>query len=253
MLVVVAALVALGCVEKPQQELVLSNYPKLFERDVVIVIGENASQIEMEGAQAIADNLGNLTGNVAVIKKDVEITEKEKAGYNLILIGMPDANSMLRDVYERTNATKVTNEYPGAGKGVLEILRSPWNDEKAVLLVAGSDEWGVKAGSDTITSSQKLIGKSMEIPIKLKIIQGEVKQISFVSAKMWVIQTSEGEMYVPVGNMSQEIISLGEGKKVKVKGYVTEIEITIPEAGEFHKYSQKAIEVISYDLQMEEK
>jgi len=40
--------------------MVLSNYPKLFEKDVIIVIGENASQIEIEGAQAIADNQGNL-------------------------------------------------------------------------------------------------------------------------------------------------------------------------------------------------
>ncbi len=35
-------------------DLMLSNYPELFKKDVMIVIGENAGQIEMEGAQAIA-------------------------------------------------------------------------------------------------------------------------------------------------------------------------------------------------------
>jgi len=41
-----------------------------------------------------------------------------------------------------TNATKVTEEYPGEGKGVLEILSNPWDESKAMLLVEGGDERG---------------------------------------------------------------------------------------------------------------
>ncbi|KCZ71274.1 S-layer like family, C-terminal region [Candidatus Methanoperedens nitroreducens] len=155
--VILTVVLFAGCVGKPQQEeLVLSNYPKLFEKDVVVVVGENASQIEMEGAQAIADNLRNLTGNVPVIKKDVEITENEKTGYNLILVGTLDTNSMLRDVYERTNATRVTEEYPGAGKGMLEILRSPWNEDRTMLLIAGSDKFGVREGGELLEDYKEL-------------------------------------------------------------------------------------------------
>lgn len=158
---IVMIVLLVGCVQKPEEikptptmtpgtptepDLTLSNYPKSFEKDVIIVIGENATQIEMEGAHAIADNLGNLTGNAPVIKKDDEIKEDEKAKYNLILVGRPDTNSLLVDVYEKTKATKVTNEYPGANKGTLEILRSPWNENKPILLVAGSDEEGTVAG-----------------------------------------------------------------------------------------------------------
>ncbi len=47
----------------PAQDLTLSEYPKLFAKEAVIVIGENASQIEKESAEAIAVNLENLTGN----------------------------------------------------------------------------------------------------------------------------------------------------------------------------------------------
>ena len=47
-----------------------------------------------------------------------------------------------------TDAIRVTDEYPGEYiKGFLEILRNPWNEDKAMLLVEGSDEWGVKAGA----------------------------------------------------------------------------------------------------------
>lgn len=158
MIAVVAMLVTLGCVEKPEPkvDMVLSNYPKLFEKDVIIVVGENATQIEMEGAQAIAENLGNLTGNVPVIKKDVEITEKEKAGYNLILVGTPGINKVLTDVYNRTNVTRVTREYPGEYKGILEILKNPWNESKNLLLVEGSNERGVKVGNLIMNKNKNL-------------------------------------------------------------------------------------------------
>jgi hypothetical protein len=134
----------------PEPDLTLSNYPELFKKDVIIVEGENATQIEMEGTQAIANNLSNLTGNMPVIKKDVEITENEKSSYNLILVGTPLSNKLLRDVYERNKATRVTAGYPGIGKGMLEILKNPWNEDKAMLLVAGSDELGIRAGENEL-------------------------------------------------------------------------------------------------------
>jgi len=45
-----------------------------------------------------------------------------------------------------TNAKGVTEGFPGDGKGILEILANPWNEEKAMFFVEGWDEWGVKAG-----------------------------------------------------------------------------------------------------------
>ncbi len=160
-----ASLTALGCVEKLQQPegIILDNYPNLFEKDAMVIVGENETQIELEGAKAIAYNLGELTGNVPVIKTDAEITEKEKAGYNLILVGRSDTNKMLKDVYKRTNATGVTDEYPGTGKGILEILRNPWNESKMMLLVEGSDEWGVRAGSVVLEEKQKVKGETKAV------------------------------------------------------------------------------------------
>ena len=47
----------------PLQDLTLSDYPKLFAKEAVVVIGENASEVEIESAEAIAANLENLSGN----------------------------------------------------------------------------------------------------------------------------------------------------------------------------------------------
>ena len=106
------------------------------------------------------ENLFNLTGNMPVIKTDVKITEDELAGHNLILVGGADSNEVLQEVYAMTDAMRVTDEYPGAGKGVLQILRNPWNAEKAILLVAGSDEWGAKASELILKGNKKLENKA---------------------------------------------------------------------------------------------
>ncbi|RLE06829.1 hypothetical protein DRZ78_04005 [Candidatus Aerophobetes bacterium] len=97
-----------------------------------------------------------------VIKKDAQLTGGDKFNFNLIVIGTPCTNSVLREIYETTpDATKVTDEYPGENKGILEILRSPWNSTKALLIVAGSDKWGVKAGSELLEQAQDIENDSI--------------------------------------------------------------------------------------------
>ena len=133
----------------PPQDLTLSDYPKLFAKETVIVIGENASQMKIESAEAIAANLENLTGN----KPEIINTKKIgsfKYSYNLVIVGTPNSNEVLWEVYDMTDAIRVTEGYPGENKGVLEILINPWNEGKAMLLVEGSDEWGVKAAASKL-------------------------------------------------------------------------------------------------------
>ena len=107
------------------------------------MLGDNASEIERQVAEEIKNFLlarGSLHINVINLQE----IESFKKGYNLVIIGTPKTNPLLGEVYAMTNATRVTEEFPGEGKGVLEILPNPWDESKAMLLVEGSDEWGVK-------------------------------------------------------------------------------------------------------------
>jgi len=170
--ILMVALVAGLCVQKPEgikptplqpsEELKLSDFPEAF-KSTLIVVGDNASDIEMQAANEIADYLENETGNKPLIKKHSEISDEDKRNYNLIVVGTPKTNPLLGEVYTLTDATKVTEEFPGEGKGVLEILRSPWEESKAMLLVEGSDEWGTVIGSITLTDNKELNEKMFVI------------------------------------------------------------------------------------------
>ena len=80
---IVGAIIVIGCLvgfflltekEEIPKELKLSDYPEIFKENTVIIIGDNASQIEKESAEAIAANLENLTGN----KPEIINTKKSK-------------------------------------------------------------------------------------------------------------------------------------------------------------------------------
>jgi len=67
---------------------------------------------------------------------------KNREGYNLIIVGTLKTNPLLEEAYAMIDVMRVTEGYLGEGKGVLEILSNPWNEEEAMLLVEGWDEWG---------------------------------------------------------------------------------------------------------------
>ncbi|MCW7079283.1 MAG: hypothetical protein OCU22_09200 [Canidatus Methanoxibalbensis ujae] len=141
--------------KQPAQELKLSDFPEKFKEKTAIVLGDNASEIERQAAEEIKNFLVE-NGSTDIKITDSQNIENFKKGYDLVIIGTPKTNPFLEEVYALTNATRVTEEYPGEGKGVLEILPSPWDESKAMLLVEGSDEWGVKAGGEIIEQTQEL-------------------------------------------------------------------------------------------------
>jgi hypothetical protein len=154
------------CTDLPQNsELPLSDYPELFQKDGLIIVGESASQIELESAEAIAAELERITGHKPITKADSEVSQNGKFDHNLILVGTPHSNSLLQEVYSVTNATRVTAGYPGENKGILEILANPWNVDGALLLVGGSDERGVKVGCQMMRDIGNLGVPKMSAPL----------------------------------------------------------------------------------------
>jgi len=128
-----------------KKELKLSNFPDKFKEKTVIVLGDNASEIERQAAEEMKHFLYYFSDFLYLkygtsYEMDIKIIDSQeiesfKKGYNLVVIGTPKTNSFLEEVYARTNATRVTEEFPGEGKGIVEILPNPWDESKAMLLV----------------------------------------------------------------------------------------------------------------------
>lgn len=156
--------------------LLLSDYPKPFGRETMIVIPEKASQVVVEGARGIACRLEELTENEPPIKNDTALAEGDEANLNLLLIGTPGSNALLEQIYSLTDLRRVTSEYPGQNKGILQMLENPWNPDKAVLMVAGSDELGVRAAIEFLLKDEE-IGKLNEEKAVIEFADGDAVMI----------------------------------------------------------------------------
>lgn len=74
------------------------------------------------------------------VKKYFDIGDEDRKNYNLIVIGTPNSNPVLKEIYGTANALKVNESFPGNGKGILEILPNPWNERKAILLIESFED-----------------------------------------------------------------------------------------------------------------
>ena len=141
-----------------KKDLKLSDFPEVFKENTLIVTGDNISGFEMRTVNGIVDYL-EKKGYSVLVKKYSEIKEKDRRNYNLIIVGIPGKNPLLEEIYGMTDAVKVTDKYPGQYKGIIEILRNPWNKEKAVLLVEGSDGFGVEGAGERIKRESISVGR----------------------------------------------------------------------------------------------
>ena len=154
--VCVAALFFPAYASFSESKLLLVDYTVFFNEDVTIVVGGNACKVVIENASVLAARLKKLTENEPIIKKDVTVSEENKTDCNLVLIGISNSNYLLSEAYDITDATKVTAKFPGRQKGILKNFTSPWSEDKTLLIIAGSDQWGVKAGLVALTGSHEI-------------------------------------------------------------------------------------------------
>ena len=150
-----------------KKELKLSDFPEVFRESTLVVVGDNASEIEIQAANEIADYLENETGNKPLLKKHSEITEEDKRNHNLIVVGTSNSNLMLRKICEeciRKNFKKlefkgISSYWQGTGKGYILILENLWRANKCMLIVGGYDRNGLESAVSTLLNAD-IIKKS---------------------------------------------------------------------------------------------
>jgi len=202
---------------QPTQELKLSDFPEAFKEKTVIVLGDNASEIERQAAEEIKNFL--VEHNSSYIKIiDSQKIESFKRGYNLVIIGTPKTNPLLEEVYAMTNATRVTEEFPGEGRGVLEILRNPWDESKAMLLVEGWDECSIMLALKYVKESNMsntLTHTHICNTIAVEVIVQAIEDAELIDWEASIVPEYKG---VGVFRVTVKVLNVTEGNVCLKKG-----------------------------------
>lgn len=135
-----------------------ATYPRLFAPNnfqripVVFVLPSEASAADLATAASVAARLGRLGAVPRLIHSisDRAFDPDTYGNAHLIVIGEPASNILLPEV----SGGHESEVEPGVG--MLHIQASPWNAQRAVIVVTGGDEAGVNLAGRALSSQASI-------------------------------------------------------------------------------------------------
>ena len=132
----------------------------LFERTALLVLPDDPSTAELQAGMDVAAGFGSLTGGGLLLDMATygSLTTALRNSENLIFVGKP-ASILLIDSLDLPSALSGGSfSLADEDDGILQMVVSPWNSSRAVMIVSGNTDAGViKAGqaikSGTILTS----------------------------------------------------------------------------------------------------
>ena len=141
-------------VSSPETDLTLLPRPfyqpsALFDRTALLVLPQDPSAAELQAVMDVSAGFGSLTGGNLILTAVTadNLTNTQRNAENLILVGKAASLNLISglDLPVAVSASKFV--LSDENDGILQMVVSPWNKERAVLVVSGnSDEGIIKAG-----------------------------------------------------------------------------------------------------------
>jgi hypothetical protein len=132
----------------------------LFERKVILVVPDKASDAELQAAMDVSEGLGNLTNGTLVVDLVMysNLTSEMINSEHLILIGKPGSIPMMAELDTPIKLVNSQFNYSAAGAedGLIQEIVSPWNSIKAILIISGNSDAGVVKSGQAIKSGEIL-------------------------------------------------------------------------------------------------
>ncbi|MBZ0308455.1 MAG: cellulose biosynthesis cyclic di-GMP-binding regulatory protein BcsB, partial [Anaerolineae bacterium] len=136
---------------------------------VVIVLPSEMSQTDLDAAARIASGIGLLTGNdlQMQIVTDETITPEQRQNFNLLLIGLPEENSLIQEFYERGMYPTQMTEDGGMtiegvpvneNDGVVQIITNPLNPLRGVITATGQTPEALLKAAQSLGGPASIMG-----------------------------------------------------------------------------------------------
>ncbi|MCC7450512.1 MAG: cellulose biosynthesis cyclic di-GMP-binding regulatory protein BcsB [Anaerolineae bacterium] len=204
-----------------------NNMPDL--RDLWVSLPATPTQVDLDQMFTLISRLGSETNNGSQFAPRISMGNLpdgvQTANYDFIVIGRPTTNPFLAALNDRlpqpfvpgTDQLKQvldTVEYrlpPGYTVGVLELLQSPWAQDKAVLVITGIGETGQSYAANALLS----------FGYDPRELRGDVVFAAANSVSYVVTQAIRDEMWMPttVAELATDSATLGPGAPTRALIY----------------------------------
>lgn len=137
--------------------------------DTYIVLPEKLNPLERDTLLNLAAQLGTAAGGEYLALQTGQTNDLDtdlRQSYHIIAIGQPSANSLIREVNDslpqpflpgsdepaQVHNPAVIALDPQRSMGFVQLTASPWNQDKALLVITGTDSEGVTAAFDLLVN-----------------------------------------------------------------------------------------------------
>ncbi len=121
---------------------------------LLFVVPDEADEVTLTTAVAVAKRLGtqiNANHLPLQVATAASLTGRQKEQSNLILVGLPENNALIRELADDFPIPPTTEGFVAqdgvlipATDGVVQLFRSPWHPRRNILLVSGNDAAGLE-------------------------------------------------------------------------------------------------------------
>lgn len=204
-----------------------NNTPDLH--DVWVSLPATPAQADLDQMVRLISRLGSETNNGSQFAPRISMGDLpagvQTANYDFIIIGRPTTNPFLAALNDRLPQPFVPGtdqlkqvldavEYrlpPGYTVGVLELLQSPWSQEKAVLVISGIGETGQSYAANALLSQN----------YDPRELRGDVVFAAANTVSYVITQAIRGEMWMPttIAELATESATLGPGAPTRALVY----------------------------------
>jgi hypothetical protein len=127
-----------------------------------VVVPDQPDAAELQAAMNVMAGFGAMIANTYDLKLVSlgSLSETDRANYHLIFVGRPEQFALLNDVAFKLpvkDGKFVDLPEKSAEDGILEMALSPWNANKAILLVSGTNTQAVLKAAYAFSSARVLV------------------------------------------------------------------------------------------------
>lgn len=152
----------------------LANRPAPFQRgsrmnDVLVVLSDmpTAEELQLAGNAICMLGAGSDPYGTMKVCRSAEFMESD-ANYNLVIVGMPSSHSMLRQLNDKlhfqfsddmksvkSNDKIILDEAYATQVGTMQLIKSPYAEERAMMVLSAPAAEGIRALTDRISEDEK--------------------------------------------------------------------------------------------------
>lgn len=127
-----------------------------------VVVPDQPDAAELQAAMNVMSGFGAMIANTYDLKLVSlgSLSEADRANFHLIFVGRPEQFTLLNDVAFKLpvkDGKFVDLPEKSAEDGILEMALSPWNANKAILLVSGTNTQAVLKAAYAFSSARVLV------------------------------------------------------------------------------------------------